>query len=94
VEDRHVVDFHSVADPYQGPADLVEPHCLIDLLGGETMHPHRHAVIMQLSADGLPGDPEPLTEFVHCRAGFIGRDELLDLVVAQPSRSAGLSPIG
>jgi hypothetical protein len=43
-------------------------------------------------ADRPPFDAEPLTEFVHCRAGLVVGDQLLDLIGAELPEAAGAVP--
>jgi hypothetical protein len=45
-------------------------------------------------ADRSPFDPEPVTQFVHRRAGLIAGDQLLDLIVTELPGTPGRFPFG
>jgi len=62
---------------------------VVDLLGGEATAAHRYAVPVEDVADRSPFDAEPVTEFVHRRAGLITRDQLLDLMGTELPGSPG-----
>jgi hypothetical protein len=89
VQHGGVVDTQVFADPRQGPAKVVEMDGLVDLVGGEAEAAHRHAVPTEDVAGGSPFDAEPVTEFVHRRAGLVVGDQLLDLIGAELPGAAG-----
>ncbi|WP_414635982.1 hypothetical protein [Amycolatopsis sp.] len=64
---------------------------MVDLVGGEAAAAHRHAVPVEDVADRSPFDAEPVTEFVHRRAGLVVGDQLLDLLGAELPCAAGAS---
>jgi hypothetical protein len=45
-------------------------------------------------ADFSPFDAEPVTQFVHRRAGLIAGDQLLDLIGAELPGTPGSVPLG
>lgn len=67
---------------------------VVDLVGGGATAAHRHAVPMEDVADRSPFDAEPITQFVHRRAGLIAGDQLLDLIVAELPGTPGSVPLG
>jgi hypothetical protein len=75
-----LVGVHVFGDQGCGPAVLVEPRSLIDLLGEQTGSAHRHVVAPQYPADCLAVNPEKIAQFVHRCSGLVPGDELLDLI--------------
>jgi hypothetical protein len=61
---------------------------VVDLVGGEAAAAHRYAVSVEDVADCSPFDAEPVTEFVHGRAGPAVGDQLLDLLGAELASAA------
>lgn len=89
-----VVDAQVLADSCQGPAEVVEVDGVVGLVGGEGAAAHWHAVPVENVADRSPFDAEPITQFVHRRAGLIAGDQLLDLIVAELPGTPGSVPLG
>jgi hypothetical protein len=88
-----VVDAQVLADSREGPAE-VEVDGVVDLVGREAAAAHRHAMSVEDVADRSPFDPEPVTQFVHRRAGLIAGDQLLDLIVTELPGTPGRFPFG
>lgn len=89
VQHGGVVDAQVFADSCQGPAEVVEVDGVVDLVGGQSAAAHRYAVPVEDVADRSSFDAEPVTEFVHCRAGLIARDQLHDLIGTELSGTPG-----
>jgi hypothetical protein len=63
-------------------------------LGERPAATHRHTVPMQDAADRSPFDAELITQLVNLRAGLIGGDQLLDLLIVELPGSPGAVPLG
>jgi hypothetical protein len=89
-----LVGVHVFGDQGCGPAVLVEPRSLIDLLGEQTGSAHRHVVPPQYPADCLTVDSELVAQFVHSRSGLVTGDELLDVVRFEALYTSWFPPLG
>lgn len=92
-EDGGGVDIDVVADAGEGPAELVEVDCFVDLFGGQAAAAHGHIMAVQDEADRLARNLEPGTELVDRQPILVAGDEFLNLLSIKSARSPGLGPV-
>ncbi|GAB3501999.1 hypothetical protein [Amycolatopsis cihanbeyliensis] len=66
----------------------VEALGILDLVVGKAATPHGYVVEVEDGANRAPVDLERLGELVHGRAGPVVGDQLLGLVVVEPTTTA------